>query len=127
MFENYKVYQAQKNSLKNQQGDKLDYFKHQKLVRDYLQKESPYRGILLYRGLKEGKTCASIAIAEGFRSERKIAVILNKSLKQNFIVNLMKCGFEYFKINQHWEFKELNESDIMYKFAKCFRYKRFSY
>ena len=30
----------------------------------------------------------------------------------------MKCGFEYFKINQHWEFKELNDSDIMYKFAK---------
>ena len=118
VFENYKVYQAQKNSLKAQQGDKLDYFKHQKLVRDYLQKDSPYRGILLYHGLGVGKTCASIAIAEGFRSDRKIAIILNKSLKQNFIVNLMKCGFEYFKINQHWEFKEITDSDVMYKFAK---------
>ena len=117
VFENYKVYQAQKNSLKAQKGDKLDYFKHQKLVRDYLQKDSPYRGILLYHGLGVGKTCASIAIAEGFRGDRKIAVILNKSLKQNFIVNLMKCGFEYFKINQHWEFKELKETDVMNKFA----------
>lgn len=117
VFENYKVYQAQKNSLKSQKGDKLDYFKHQKLVRDYLQKDSPYRGILLYHGLGVGKTCASIAIAEGFRGDRKIAVILNKSLKQNFIVNLMKCGFEYFKINQHWEFKEFKESDVMNKFS----------
>ena len=95
VFENYKVYQAQKNSLKSQKGDKLDYFKHQKLVRDYLQKDSPYRGILLYHGLGVGKTCASIAIAEGFRGDRKIAVILNKSLKQKLIDHLFQDKYIY--------------------------------
>ena len=47
-------------------GAKILIFPHQKLISDYLQASSPYRGILLYHGLGVGKTCASIAIAEGF-------------------------------------------------------------
>ena len=34
---------------------------HQKIVRDYLSIETPYRGVLLYHGLGSGKTCSSIA------------------------------------------------------------------
>ena len=53
-------------------------FTHQKLVRDYIRMDSPYRGLLLFHGLGVGKTCASIAIAECFRaSSRKIVIILN--------------------------------------------------
>ena len=33
---------------------------HQKFVSQYLQNDSPYRGLLLYHGLGSGKTCASI-------------------------------------------------------------------
>ena len=69
---------------------KIDYFNHQKLVRDYLQVNSPYRGLLLFHGLGVGKTCASIAIAEGFREHREIVVLLNKSLKKNYIVHGVK-------------------------------------
>ena len=82
-------------------GDGFKFFNHQKLVRDYLQLASPYRGIYYFTVLGVGKTCASIAISESFRSGRKIIVLLNKSLKTNFQVNLMKCGFEMFRINQH--------------------------
>ena len=35
---------------------------HQKVVRDYLNLYSPYRGLLLYHGLGTGKTISSIAI-----------------------------------------------------------------
>ena len=45
---------------------------HQKIVRDYMSKYSPYRGILLFHGLGAGKTCSSIAIAEGLKTERQV-------------------------------------------------------
>ena len=97
-----------KGAIKFEKGAKFSFFNHQKFVRDYLQSESPYRGILLFHGLGVGKTCASIGIAEGFRDSREIVILLNKSLKKNFIVNLMKCGFEYFRVNQHWVFKDVS-------------------
>ena len=94
---------------------KFDLFPHQKFVRDYFQPVSPYRGILLYHGLGVGKTCASIAIAEGFKSNREIVVILNKSLKQNFIINLQKCGDEYVRLRQYWEFHKVAKGDSLIK------------
>jgi hypothetical protein len=119
MYSTYKPYIAVKNSMKTaDKSERFAFFKHQKLVRDYLQSASPYRGLLLYHGLGVGKTCASIGIAEGFRSDRKIVIILNKSLKKNFRVNLMKCGFEYFRTNQHWVYVPLKSSDNLFKYAR---------
>lgn len=117
-FDNtYKLYIA-KSDASLSKSEKVDYFNHQKLVRDYIQIDSPYRGILLYHGLGVGKTCASIAIAEGFKSNRKINVLLNKSLKQNYIVNLMFCGDDYFRTNQHWEYKEFKSNQEFHSYAK---------
>ena len=45
---------------------------HQKLVRDYMNTYTPYRGIFLFHGLGAGKTCGSIAIAEGLKSEKSV-------------------------------------------------------
>jgi hypothetical protein len=45
---------------------------HQKLVRDYLNIYTPYRGLLLYHGLGSGKTCSSIAIAEGMKNDKQV-------------------------------------------------------
>jgi len=114
----YKPYTAIKNSMKTSSTG-FDLFNHQKLIRDYLNNNSPYRGILLFHGLGVGKTCASIAIAEGFRSHRNIAIVCFKSLVQNFKVNLMKCGFEMFRLNQHWVFHDFsNTKDPMIPYAK---------
>ena len=114
----YKPYEAIKNSMKTSSVG-FDLFNHQKLVRDYLNNNSPYRGILLFHGLGVGKTCASIAIAEGFRSHRNIALVCFKSLVKNFKVNLMKCGFEMFRLNQHWVFHDFsNTKDPMIPYAK---------
>ena len=41
---------------------RMELFSQQKLVRDFMSDQSPYRGLLLYHGLGVGKTCASIAI-----------------------------------------------------------------
>ena len=118
VFDNYKQYISKKGAVKFNKGAKFDFFNHQKFVRDYLQADSPYRGLLLFHGLGVGKTCASIGIAEGFRDSRKIVILLNKSLKKNFIVNLMKCGFEYFRINQHWVFNDLKSNIQLKLYAK---------
>ena len=67
---------------------------HQQVVRDYLNLFSPYRGLLLYHGLGSGKTCSSIAIAEGMKSGKKIYVLTLASLKANFFEQLKEWGFD---------------------------------
>ena len=61
---------------------------HQKIVRDYMSKFSPYRGILLFHGLGAGKTCSSIAIAEGLKTNRQVIVMTPASLRMNYIEEL---------------------------------------
>jgi len=82
----------------------FDLLTHQKIVRDYLNLYTPYRGLLLYHGLGSGKTCTSIAIAEGMKSDKRIFVMTPASLKMNFFSEMKKCGDELYKKNQFWEF-----------------------
>ena len=90
---------------------KIDLFTHQKVVRDYINDNSPYRGLLVYHGLGVGKTCSSIAISEGFDTSRKIVVLLQKSIKQNYISQLKFCGDLYYRNQNHWEFIKMNEKN----------------
>ena len=77
---------------------------HQKIVRDYLNMFTPYRGLLLYHGLGAGKTCSSIAIAEGMKDTKKIIIMLPASLRTNYMEELKHCGDSLYKKNQYWEF-----------------------
>jgi len=77
---------------------------HQKIVRDYLNLYTPYRGLLLYHGLGSGKTCTSIAIAEGMKTHRQIVLMTPASLKMNFFSQLKECGDLMYRKNQYWEF-----------------------
>ena len=84
---------------------------HQKIVRDYLNIHSPYRGILLYHGLGSGKTCSSISIAEGLKSNKRIVVMTPASLQKNYYEELKKCGDILYRKNQYWEFITTNEDN----------------
>jgi hypothetical protein len=77
---------------------------HQNIVRDYLNLYTPYRGLLLYHGLGSGKTCSSIAIAEGMKSSKQIIVMTPASLRMNYFEELKKCGDLLYRKNQYWEF-----------------------
>ena len=77
---------------------------HQKIVRDYLNLYTPYRGLLLYHGLGSGKTCSSIAIAEGLKVKNDVIVMTPASLRRNYIEEIKKCGDELYKKRQYWEF-----------------------
>ena len=77
---------------------------HQNIVRDYLNLYTPYRGLLLYHGLGSGKTCSSIAMAEGMKSSKQIIVMTPASLRMNYFEELKKCGDLLYRKNQFWEF-----------------------
>ena len=91
-------------SCTKSQTDQFDLLTHQKIVRDYLNLYTPYRGLLLYHGLGSGKTCTSIAIAEGMKSDKQVFVMTPASLKMNFFSEMKKCGDDLYKKNQYWEF-----------------------
>jgi hypothetical protein len=84
---------------------------HQEIVRDYMNLYTPYRGLLLYHGLGSGKTCSSIAIAEGMKGPKKIIIMTPKSLRRNYMEELKKCGDLMYKKDQFWEFIS-TENDI---------------
>ena len=92
---------------------------HQKIVRDYLNLYTPYRGLLLYHGLGSGKTCTSIAIAEGMKSNKKVFVLTPASLKMNFFSEIKKCGDEMYKKNQYWEFISIEGTDYVNVLSKA--------
>ena len=108
---------------RSSQTSETKLFTHQKIIRDYINLYTPYRGLLLYHGLGSGKTCGSIAIAEGFlgipsiafveglTSIRKVVVLTPASLQTNFIEELKKCGNPIFKKKQYWEFVPVEESN----------------
>jgi len=76
---------------------------HQKIVRDYMNLYTPYRGLLLYHGLGSGKTCTSIAIAEGMKSSKNVIIMTPASLRANYVEELKKCGDLIYKRKQYWE------------------------
>ena len=81
---------------------------HQKVVRDYINLYTPYRGILLYHGLGSGKTASSIAIAEGMKERKRIIVMTPASLRRNYMEEIKKFGDQIYKKNQFWEWVSLD-------------------
>lgn len=89
-----------------------ELFKQQRFVRDFVQPDSPYRGLLLYHGLGVGKTAASIAAAEPFlATNRKIIVMLPAFLRDNFIGEIQMYGNKRFSTEQYWSFVEKHDVD----------------
>tara|TARA_B110000037_G_scaffold57559_1_gene70191 strand:- start:3452 stop:6232 length:2781 start_codon:yes stop_codon:yes gene_type:complete len=99
-------------------------FPHQRLIRDYLQAGSPYRGLLLYHGLGVGKTRTSIGVVElllNSKSKEKALVILPASLRQNFIAELKSFGNIMYNKNNTWKlisFTDSNEKTFEDMFGK---------
>ena len=108
LFEPYR--QALEEERKNVSCDRGDggfsLMTHQAIVRDYINLYTPYRGLLLYHGLGAGKTCASISIAEGIKTEKQIVIMTPASLRENYMSELKMCGDPLYRLNQFWEFIE---------------------
>ena len=90
-------------TMKKTANTPFSLLSHQKIVRDYLNLYTPYRGCLLYHGLGSGKTCTSVAVAEGMKSVKRIIIMTPASLQPNYREQLKECGDPMYKRNQYWE------------------------
>jgi hypothetical protein len=91
----------------------LKTFSYQAFVRDYIQKPTPYRGVLVYHGLGSGKTCTSIAAMEALFNggQRPIYVMTPASLRKNYIDEISKCGPFVFRTNNFWQWVPVPPGD----------------
>ena len=113
LFEPYKK-QIRENiesySCSSKSDTNFELLFHQKIVRDYLNLYTPYRGLLLYHGLGSGKTCSSIGIAEAFKTDRQIVVMTPASLQTNYIEELKKCGDMLYRKTQSWKIVKIEDN-----------------
>ena len=83
---------------------------HQKFVSDFMNDNTPYRGLLLYHGLGSGKSGASIMIAEGFKG-KQIVILTPKSLRKNYEDEIKRFGDISYKKQYFWCFIEITLSN----------------
>ena len=96
----------------------LKLFPQQRIVKDYIQIDSPYRGVLLYHELGSGKSAASIAAAEGYIEKRKVFILTPASLAQNYENELIKISKIGLNLKKSWTLiKTKNKKDIFTKYA----------
>ena len=95
------------NSRENRYVD-IGTYSHQKFVSDFMNDNSPYRGLLLYHGLGSGKSGASIMITEGFKN-RRIVIMLPASLRNNYERELATFADIGYKKNYNWKFVNLSK------------------
>jgi hypothetical protein len=89
----------------------VSLFPQQRIVKDYMQFDSPYRGILLYHELGSGKSAASIAAAEGYVNRKKIVIMTPASLSQNYENELMKISTVGLNLKKSWTLLRVNKKD----------------
>ena len=93
---NYKIKSNRKsNNNTNKKSFKLS--NSQKFLKTFLSPNTPYNGMLLFHGTGVGKTCTSISIAETYTKElkklnKKVIILLNPSIKANFIKNIFNIN-----------------------------------
>lgn len=105
-------------------SDDSSLFVQQRFVRDFIQPNSPYRGLLLYHGLGVGKTAAAIVSAEGFINSG-VCVMLPASLRQNFMGEIQRYGNKIFSNQQYWTF--MNKNDVSPKLLRKYKLENAKY
>jgi len=113
---------------------------HQKLIKNYLSRNTNFNGLLIFHGTGTGKTCSSITIAETYKNlislnSKKILVILSKSVKSNFIKEIHNVGKGYnqctgsdylnYDIFSNQEKKKKNVLSLIDKFYDLMTYGKF--
>ena len=87
----------------------MKLLRQQKIVKDYMQYDSPYRGILLYHELGSGKSIASIAASEGYVFKKKVVIMTPASLSQNYENELLFASKVGRDLKRHWTQVKVNK------------------
>ena len=98
----------------------------QKFLAAYLNPNTPYKKVLIYHKIGGGKTCAAISIAENFKTEKKIYVVLPAFLINGFRNELRtKCGQNAYLTDDERQMLNLNKpTSSQYKAIIAFSNKR---
>lgn len=74
---------------------------NQEFLRNFISRDTPYNGLLIYHGTGFGKTCSAISIAEGFKdyTTKRILIILGSSIRRNFMKQIFNLEKEISKPN----------------------------
>ncbi len=118
---NYKDIEEYRKKICIPSGQLLE---HQALLSNFLNPDTPYRGILMFHGTGTGKTCAAIAIAEKFKQQvqrygTQIYILVpGPLLKDNWKDHLIKCtGDTYIRANENLVYLNDEEKEKIKKQA----------
>ena len=93
----FKSYEDVKQYRDNVCGRTFSLAEHQQMLSNFINPDTPYKGVVIYHGLGTGKTCVAIAIAEKFKEQvakygTKIHILVpGPILKENWRGELVKC------------------------------------
>ena len=105
---------------------KFQLLQHQVVLRNYMNNNTPYNGVLVFHGLGSGKTCSSITIAESYRktigdnkSNRTLVLVSGDTIEENFrkeIHNIEKgynqCTFSDYINYNPFDSKTVKQSKV---------------
>lgn len=88
----------------------------QQFLSNFINPKTPYMDILIYHRIGSGKTCTAIQIAEKFKKEKRIIVVVPASLRGNFRNELRGfcTGNTYMTEKERKEISKLNHDDDRY-------------
>ena len=89
----------------------------QLFLAEYINPKTPYRGIMVYHGLGSGKTCSAIQIAEKFKKNSQVIIVLPAALETNFRSELRSfcAGSNYLSDTERLVLKNLSPASYEYK------------
>lgn len=123
----YQTFHPSKYVVGDSQRRKNEPDPSQKLIRDFIQYENPYRGVLVYHGLGSGKSYTSILASESFVSHHsKVIVMTPASLEVNYRRELQKFSTTGELLKKKWtlvQVRTVEEMEVlkkMYGLSKSF-------
>jgi len=116
----YKHYKIEKNKKSMKElcfPKKYKLQVSQKFVANFINPNTPYKGLLVFHQIGAGKTCAAINIAEQWKFDRDILVVTPASLISNFYNELRTpcAGNEYLTERERRKLEKLDPNSLAYR------------
>ena len=89
----------------------ISLFPQQRLIKDYIQIDSPFRGAFLYHELGSGKSGASIAAAEGYINKKNMFVLSPASLAVNYENEILKISSIGLNLKKDWYLVKVSKTN----------------
>lgn len=89
----------------------ISLFPQQRLIKDYMEFDTPYRGAFLYHELGSGKSGASIAASEGYINKKRMFVLSPASLAVNYEYEILKISSIGLNLKKDWKLVKVSKTN----------------